>query len=74
MKTLRTRRRMAAGGRGLGGQAAGFGAAPAAGNFCPAPNPAPEGKNLGACQYCTYALLCGFTPAAAPEAEEGEAD
>ncbi len=45
-----------------------------AGNFCPAPNPAPEGKNLGACQYCPYALLCGFTPAAATEAEEGEAD
>ena len=46
----------------------------AAGDFCPAPNPAPEGKKLGACQYCPYALLCGFTPAAAPEAEEGEAD
>ena len=44
------------------------------GDFCPAPNPAPEGKKLGACQYCPYALLCGFTHATAPEAEEGEAD
>ena len=44
-----------------------------AGDFCPAPNPAPEGKKLGACQYCPYALLCGFTPAAA-EAEEAETD
>ncbi|MFI5354781.1 MAG: PD-(D/E)XK nuclease family protein, partial [Desulfobaccales bacterium] len=45
-----------------------------AGDFCPAPTPAPEGKKLGACQYCPYNLLCGFTPATAPEAEEGEAD
>ena len=44
-----------------------------AGDFCPAPTPAPEGKKLGACQYCPYALLCGFTPTAA-EAEEAETD
>ena len=44
----------------------------AAGDFCPAPNPAPEGKKLGACQYCPYALLCGFTPAAATEVEKSD--
>jgi RecB family exonuclease len=45
-----------------------------AGDFRPAPNPAPEGKKLGACQYCPYALLCGFSHAAATEAEESEQD
>ncbi|MCX5892927.1 MAG: PD-(D/E)XK nuclease family protein [Deltaproteobacteria bacterium] len=45
-----------------------------AGDFSPAPNPAPEGKKLGACQYCPYALLCGFAPASTLEVEESEAD
>jgi len=42
----------------------------AAGDFGPEPFPAPEGKNLGACQYCPYALICGFAPAPAEEEEE----
>lgn len=42
----------------------------AAGNFRPDPAPAPEGKKLGACQYCPYALICGFAPAPASEEEE----
>ncbi|MBU4234540.1 MAG: PD-(D/E)XK nuclease family protein [Desulfobacterales bacterium] len=41
-----------------------------AGNFRPDPYPAPEGKKLGACQYCPYALVCGFAPAPAAEEEE----
>jgi RecB family exonuclease len=45
-----------------------------AGDFCPAPHPAPEGKKLGACQYCPYALLCGFTGTSAPPGEEEETD
>ncbi len=46
----------------------------AAGDFRPAPAPAPEGKDLGACKYCPYALLCGFTPAAAEDDGAEEAD
>ena len=46
----------------------------AAGDFRPNPTPAPEGKNLGACKYCPYALLCGFTGTSTAEAEEGEGD
>ncbi|MDO9070338.1 MAG: PD-(D/E)XK nuclease family protein, partial [Deltaproteobacteria bacterium] len=42
----------------------------AAGNFRPDPSPAPEGKKLGACQYCPYALICGFVPEPAAEEEE----
>jgi RecB family exonuclease len=42
----------------------------AGGDFRPDPAPAPEGKKLGACQYCPYALVCGFTPAPAAEEEE----
>jgi RecB family exonuclease len=42
----------------------------AAGDFRPNPNPPPEGKELGACQYCPYALLCGFTQGATSEDEE----
>ncbi len=44
----------------------------AAGDFRPDPNPAPAGKNQGACQYCLYSLICGFIPAnvAADEEEE----
>jgi RecB family exonuclease len=45
----------------------------AAGDFRPDPNPAPEGKNLGACKYCPYALLCGFSTTPA-EDEGGEPD
>ena len=41
-----------------------------AGDFRPDPTPAPEGKKLGACQYCPYALLCGFAPEPAAEEEE----
>jgi ATP-dependent helicase/nuclease subunit B len=41
-----------------------------AGNFRPEPYPAPEGKKLGACQYCPYALVCGFAPEPAEEEEE----
>ena len=46
----------------------------AAGDFRPNPDPAPEGDKLGACQYCLYALLCGFRHAARPEAEEDESE
>ena len=42
----------------------------AAGNFGPEPFPAPEGKKLGACQYCPYVLVCGFVPEQATEEEE----
>jgi RecB family exonuclease len=41
----------------------------AAGDFRPAPTPAPGGRQDGACQYCPYELACGFTPTPA-EAEE----
>jgi RecB family exonuclease len=42
----------------------------AEGNFRPDPTPAPEGKKLGACQYCPYAMVCGFTPDPAADEEE----
>ncbi|MDP2046375.1 MAG: PD-(D/E)XK nuclease family protein, partial [Deltaproteobacteria bacterium] len=42
----------------------------AGGDFRPDPYPAPEGKKLGACQYCPYALVCGFAPAPVSEEEE----
>ncbi|MCL4502329.1 MAG: PD-(D/E)XK nuclease family protein [Deltaproteobacteria bacterium] len=45
-----------------------------AGDYRPSPFPAPEGKKLGACQYCPYALLCGFAPAVGPEDGDGESD
>lgn len=45
-----------------------------AGDFRPRPTPAPVGKNLGACKYCPYALLCGFSHAVASESEEDESD
>jgi RecB family exonuclease len=41
----------------------------AAGDFCPDPTPAPEGNKSGACQYCPYALVCGFIAAPAKEEE-----
>jgi RecB family exonuclease len=46
----------------------------AAEDFRPNPTPAPEGDKLGACQFCPYALLCGFSHAARPEAEEDESE
>ena len=42
----------------------------AAGDFRPNPSPAPAGKNEGACKYCPYNLLCGFT--LNPPLEDGE--
>lgn len=33
-----------------------------AGDFSPAPTPAPEGRKGGACTYCPYPLLCGYLP------------
>ena len=44
----------------------------AAGDFSPAPHPAPAGSKLGACAYCGYALVCGYLPAVAGEGEEEE--
>jgi RecB family exonuclease len=44
----------------------------AAGDFRPDPNPAPEGKNQGVCQYCLYSLICGFIPETASADEEEE--
>jgi RecB family exonuclease len=41
----------------------------AAGDFRPDPTPAPEKRQSGACQYCPYALVCGFTPEPAEEEE-----
>jgi RecB family exonuclease len=43
----------------------------AAGDFRPAPAPAPAGKKPGACGYCAYHLVCGFSAGPASE-EEGE--
>jgi hypothetical protein len=44
----------------------------AVGDFRPDPNPAPEGKNQGVCQYCLYSLICGFIPATVAADEEEE--
>jgi RecB family exonuclease len=41
----------------------------AAGDFRPAPTPAPEKPHGGACHYCPYELVCGFAPEPAPEEE-----
>ena len=41
----------------------------AAGDFHPDPTPAPEKPHGGACQYCPYELVCGFTPEPAEEEE-----
>jgi hypothetical protein len=46
----------------------------AAGDFRPQPTPAPAGKELGACKYCPYALVCGFTGTSVPPGEEEETD
>jgi len=39
----------------------------AAGDFRPDPSPAPAKPGDGACQYCPYELICGFTPDPATE-------
>ncbi|MBM4294865.1 MAG: hypothetical protein FJ126_08190 [Deltaproteobacteria bacterium] len=44
------------------------------GNFLPAPQPAPTGKDLKACQYCVYPLVCGFVPEPGEEVEEEGGD
>jgi RecB family exonuclease len=44
----------------------------AAGDFGPEPAPAPAGKDRGACRYCPYLLVCGFTLEPAAEADEEE--
>jgi RecB family exonuclease len=41
-----------------------------AGDFRPDPNPAPEGNDQRACQYCLYSLICGFIPATTSGDEE----
>ena len=55
---------------GFAAKVAALGRRLAGGDFGPAPTPAPEGKKLGACQYCPYALVCGFAPETAAEEEE----
>jgi RecB family exonuclease len=45
----------------------------AAGDFSPDPTPAPEGRQPGACGYCPYLLVCGFSTAAVRQ-EETEAE
>jgi RecB family exonuclease len=42
----------------------------AQGDFRPNPAPAPEGRQGGACQYCLYDLVCGFTPNSVPDDSE----
>jgi RecB family exonuclease len=42
-----------------------------AGDYQPAPSPAPGARQPGACQYCPYPLVCAFG-GAAPSAEGGE--
>ncbi|MBW1991540.1 MAG: PD-(D/E)XK nuclease family protein, partial [Deltaproteobacteria bacterium] len=44
----------------------------AAGDFRPDPRPAPKGNHQGACEYCSYPLLCGFSHREPPEPEEEE--
>jgi exodeoxyribonuclease-5 len=44
----------------------------AGGDFRPQPLPEPEGKELGACRYCPYLLVCGFLPPEPVEDEEEE--
>ncbi len=44
----------------------------AAGNFSPQPAPAPAGRKQGACQYCSYRLICGFGSGVKPASEEEE--
>jgi RecB family exonuclease len=43
-----------------------------AGDFAPRPAPAPQGSKPGACRYCPYPLICGFSPPPAAEPEEEE--
>jgi ATP-dependent helicase/DNAse subunit B len=53
-------------------QVASLGRRLAAGDFRPDPNPAPEGKKQGVCQYCLYNLICGFIPQTPSTGEENE--
>jgi RecB family exonuclease len=41
-----------------------------AGDFSPDPRPAPLKNRRGACTYCSWQLICGFSPEAADPAEE----
>ena len=41
-----------------------------AGDFSPAPVPAPEGRREGACTFCPYPLVCGYRGVEETEAEE----
>jgi RecB family exonuclease len=43
-----------------------------AGDFRPDPRPAPVKKNQGACEYCLYSLMCGFSPEEGQDAEGEE--
>jgi RecB family exonuclease len=45
-----------------------------AGNFSPRPHPPPSGKELGACQYCPYALICGYQVASEAEGEDADSE
>ncbi len=42
----------------------------AQGDFLPNPNPAPAGNKPGACQYCPYPLVCGFSSSPPAEGQE----
>jgi RecB family exonuclease len=44
------------------------------GDFLPAPRPAPTAKDLKACQYCGYILVCAFVPEPGAEGEEEGGD
>lgn len=52
------------------GRVAALGRRLAAGDFRPDPNPAPAGKDQGACRYCLYSLICGFIPVTTSGDEE----
>jgi len=54
----------------LAAQVTALGRRLAAGDFRPDPTPAPAGRQDGACQYCPYELVCGFTPEPTEEEEE----
>ena len=41
-----------------------------AGDVRPAPRPAPKKRDDGACRYCKFELICGFSSASIPEAQE----
>jgi RecB family exonuclease len=45
----------------------------ARGDLFPAPSPAPQGRQAGACQYCPYPLVCGYEPLWSGEEEGAQA-